>query len=137
LQCFASPDQRRLRCKIKIIRAHEFIQATPEGLLDLEQSKKVLVQIASASAQSIDHNTILDTRQAQSALTAEDLWDLSATLGTFRKEFSGRLAVLCPLERFDLSAFFALCAEDRGFQVKAFTSFEEAMEWLMARPVLE
>jgi hypothetical protein len=39
--------------------------------------------------------------------------------------------VLCPLERFDHSRFFALCAENRGFDVRAFVSYEDAMEWLI------
>jgi len=39
--------------------------------------------------------------------------------------------VLCPLEKFDHSRFFALCAENRGFSIRAFTSYEEAMEWLI------
>lgn len=33
-------------------------------------------------------------------------------------------------ERFDQARFFALCAENQGFNVQAFTSYEEAMEWL-------
>jgi hypothetical protein len=40
--------------------------------------------------------------------------------------------VLCPLEKFDNARFFALCAENRGVNVHAFTSYEDAMEWLIA-----
>jgi hypothetical protein len=35
------------------------------------------------------------------------------------------------LEQFDYAGFFALCAQNRGFQVSAFTSFEDAIEWLI------
>jgi hypothetical protein len=45
-----------------------------------------------------------------------------------------KTAVLCPLARFDHAAFFALCAESRGFQVRAFTSLVGAYEWLIAAP---
>ena len=39
-------------------------------------------------------------------------------------------AVLCPMERFDRARFFALLADSKGFDVEAFTSYEEAMSWL-------
>ncbi len=117
---------------IRIIHAHDFIKATPEGTLDLENSKKLLVEFAADSSTSGDHEILLDTRKAQSALSATDLWYLAAELISFRKALSRKTAVLCPLDRFDHAAFFALCAQNKGFRVHAFTSFEEAMEWLMA-----
>jgi len=40
--------------------------------------------------------------------------------------------VLCPLEKFDRARFFAMCAENRGFNMRAFADYEQAMEWLMA-----
>jgi len=120
-------------CSIRIIHAQDFIKATPEGTLDLENSKKLLVEIASGSSTLGDHEILLDTRKAQSALSANDLWSLAAELISFHKVFSKKTAVLCPLERFDHAAFFALCAQNKGFQVRAFTSFEDAMEWLIAK----
>ena len=117
---------------IRIIHAHDFIKATPEGTLDLENSKKLLVEIAADSSTSGDHEILLDTRKAQSELSAADLWYLAAELISFRKALSRKTAVLCPLARFDHAAFFALCAQNKGFKVHAFTSFEDAMEWLMA-----
>jgi len=118
---------------IRIIHAHDFIKATPEGTLDLENSKKLLVEIAADSSTSGDHEILLDTRMAQSAMSATDLWYLAAELIRFRKALSRKTAVLCPLDRFDHAAFFALCAQNKGFRVRAFTSFEDAMEWLMAK----
>ena len=120
---------------IRIIHAHDFIKATPEGKLDLEESKKLLTEIASASAPLVDYNVVLDTREAQSEMSVADLWYMAAELSTnFRKAFSRPLktAILCPLERFDHAGFFALCAQNRGFQVSAFTSFADAYEWLIA-----
>ena len=96
---------------IRIIHAHDFIKATPEGQLDFEKSKKLLMEIASASAHLVDHEVILDTRKAQSIMSATDLWHLAAELSKFRKAFSRKTAVLCPLEEFDYATFFALCAK--------------------------
>lgn len=62
-----------------------------------------------------------------------DLWYLAAELSNLHKAFSRKTAVLCPLEQFDHAGFFALCAQNRGLQVRAFTSFEDAIEWLIAK----
>jgi hypothetical protein len=117
---------------IKIIHAHEFIKATPEGELSLDKMKELLIEVASAEAPSFDYEVILDTRKAQSRLSITDLWYLAAELSNLRQAFSRKTAVLCPLERFDYAGFFALCAQNRGFRVSAFTSFEDAIEWLIA-----
>jgi len=118
---------------IRIIRAHDFIIATPEGQLDLEKSEKLLMEIASASAQLVDYEILLDTRKAQTEMSVTDLWHLAAELSKVRGTFfRKKIAVLCPLAQFDDTEFFALCAQNRGFQVGAFTSFEDAIEWLIA-----
>ena len=115
---------------IKIIHAHEFIKASPEGLFDLNVSKKLLLEIASASIPLEDFEIIVDTRKTHSEMSVVNLWNLAAELGKFRKRLSQKTAILCPLERFDYAGFFALCSQNRGFNVRAFTSFEESMEWL-------
>jgi len=35
---------------IRIIHAHDFIKANPEGKLDLEESKKLLIEVAAVAA---------------------------------------------------------------------------------------
>jgi hypothetical protein len=120
---------------IRIIHAHDFIQVTPEGKLDLDASKKLLLEVATASAHLIDYDIVLDTRKTRSELSVPDLWHLAAEVNdTFRKAHSHnpRTAVLCPSERFDQAGFFALCAQNRGLRVSAFTSFSDAYEWLIA-----
>jgi len=117
---------------IRIVHAHEFIKVTAEGQLDFDETKKMLVECASASAPPTEYDIVLDTRRAHVQLSATELWYLAAELSNLRKPTSRRAAVLCPLRDFDTAAFFALCAQNRGFRVEAFTSFEDAMEWLMA-----
>jgi len=120
---------------IRIVHVHDFMKVTPEGQLNLEESKKLLVEIALASDTLADYHIILDTRKAHSVISVTDLWYLAAELSNnFRKTNfrTPKTAVLCPLDRFDYAEFFALCAQNRGFLVNAFTSFEDAYEWLMA-----
>ena len=118
---------------VRIIQAQDFIKSSLEGRLDLEESKKALNEIALTPAPLIDYEIILDTRKARSVMSAIDLWYLAAELSRLRETFSRKTAVLCPLEEFDQAEFFALCAKNRGFQVQAFTSLKDALEWLIAK----
>lgn len=115
---------------IRVVHAHEFIQATPEGAIDLEKSKSLLAEIASWSAPEDGYDIILDIRSAQMQLSVSDLWNLAGELHRHSEAFARKTAVLVPRDEFDEAGFFALCAQERGFQVSAFTSPGDAMEWL-------
>ncbi len=121
---------------IRIIHAHDFIKATPTGELNLEESKKVLIAIASASVPLKDFDILLDTRLAHSTMSEKDLLYLASELKNhfehFPKTFprTPKTAVLCPIEKFDSAEFFALCAKHNGYQTSAFTSVGDAYEWL-------
>ena len=120
--------------KLIIIHAKDFITATAQGVLDFEESKKALVDIATAAGPLTDYEILLDTRKVRSHLSTTDLWHLAAELARLGLAFNCRTAVLCPLERFDDAEFFALCAQNRGFNVRGFLSFEEAVTWLTETP---
>jgi len=115
---------------IRIIHARDFVKVTPDGRLDLERARKVLIEVASTPAPSSKHEIILDTRKVQLAMSETDLWYLATELISHPKAFLRKMAVLCPLTDFNLAGFFALCAQNRGFNIQAFTSFEDAVEWL-------
>jgi len=117
---------------VKTVQMHAFIKATPTGWLNREGMKKLFEDIASLAARSEDCGILIDTRKAQSEMSTSDLWSLAAQLSKLGKAFSRKTALLCPRERFDRVGFFALCAQNRGFLVNVFTSFEDAIEWLMA-----
>jgi len=116
---------------VKVIRASDFIRAKPEGAAYLEEAEKLLKDIVAAGSGLDDYQVLIDTRRVTGGLSATDLWTLAERLVKFRNSFAQRTAVLCPLERFDRSRFFALCAENRGFNISVFTSYEEAMNWLI------
>ena len=121
--------------QIKVIRANDFIRAKPAGEFDLEASEQLLADIATAAASLDDFEILVDTREAQGTMSATDLWFLADKLVHYRSTFARRTAVLCPLEKFDRAKFFAMCAENKGFNIRAFTVYEEAMEWLIVDPV--
>ena len=124
-------EEGTMLADIKIIQTHAFIKATPKGRLDRENMKKLFTDIASAAATSADCGILIDTRKAQSRMSSSDLWYLAAQLSKLGEAFSRKTALLCPRERFDRVGFFALCAQNRGFPVNVFTSFEDAIGWLM------
>ena len=116
---------------VKVIQATEFIRATPEGHANIERAEELLKEIANAGAGLEDFHVLVDTRHVTGALTAAELWYLADKLVHYRRTFANKTAILCPVEKFDHSRFFALCAENKGFNVEAFTDYEHAMEWLL------
>jgi hypothetical protein len=120
---------------IRIIQATEFLKVTTHGTLDLKESERVLLQLAAIHPSSPDFEAILDNRHIRSLLSVQDLCYFAAELSKIRILAGRKTAVLCPRERFDYAKFPALCAENRGLQLQAFTSFEEAIVWLTARDV--
>jgi len=116
---------------VRVIRPPDFIRARPDGLVDMEAAEKLLADIAATVKGQDDIEILIDTRRAQAELGAADLWFLAERLARYGGSFSRKTAVLCPLEKFDRARFFALCAENKGFNVMAFTSYEEAMDWLL------
>jgi hypothetical protein len=118
--------------KIRIVNARDFVSAKPDGVLNLEESEQLLRDVVGLSDPLDDFDILVDTRDAVSVLSATDLWFLADRLVRYPKTFAGKTAILCPSERFDHASFFALCAENQGIDMRAFTSYEDAMKWLNA-----
>ena len=95
---------------------------------------KLLLDIAAVAPELKNFSVILDTRKAQSGMNETDLWYLASELKNHFRDIaqSPKMAVLCPHDRFNKAAFFALCANNRGFNISAFTDFENAYEWLIS-----
>ena len=104
---------------VKVIQAGEFIRASPLGQVQMDKAEALLKEIADASAGLEEFQVLVDTRRTP------------GSLAIYRRTIGNRTAILCPFERFDQARFFALCAENQGFNVQAFTSYEDAMEWLI------
>jgi hypothetical protein len=116
--------------KIRIIHAQDFLKATPEGELNFEESKRILLEIAAIVVTQDDYALIIDTRKAHSVMSPTDLWLLAKEIGTFGEKFRRKTAVICPHDRFDQAKFLELCSHNRGYDIHAFTSYEDAIDWL-------
>ncbi len=120
-----------MKTTYKLISAKDFIKAHPTGEPDLEQSKKILVELASIAEPPADYEILLDVRDSYGHLSFFDMYELVAELGRQRSAFRNKIAFLSrPDDQFDKAQFLELCARNRGFQVGAFTDFQETIEWL-------
>jgi hypothetical protein len=116
---------------IRIIRAKDFIHATPRGEVKLGKSEEMLERIVSATRDLDQFQILIDVRRATGKLTPQELWVLAQRLQKYRTTFSQRTAVLTPFERKERAEFFALCAGSSGFNIQVFTSYEDAMRYLL------
>jgi hypothetical protein len=69
-------------------------------------------------------------RQAQApAMKLSDLYQLALAFKEMGFRKSHRLGILHRYRAGERAEFFALCAGDLGWNVRAFEEYEEAMEW--------
>jgi hypothetical protein len=115
---------------VRIIHGRDGVPAAPDGTLDRTASERLLAEVATASRDLADFDVILDCRRVETTMTIADLWYLAEHLARLREFRRHKIAVLPPAEDFDRADFFALVAQNRSMRVRAFTSFEEAIDWL-------
>lgn len=115
----------------KIISAKDFIKAKPSGEIDLEQSKKIFIELASIAKPHTECNILMDIRLVHTNLCFSDIYELVLELVKYRSSFRNKIAVLSRVDRqYDNVQFMELCATNRGFQVRAFVDFEKTIDWL-------
>ncbi len=120
-----------METQYKIINAMDFIKAKPSGKIDLAQSKKLLIEIASIAEPPADYEILLDIREARGNLRLIDVYELVRELGRHRSAFRNKIALLVRDDyQLDNARFMELCAKNRGFKIGAFTDFEETINWL-------
>ena len=119
--------------KIKIITAGDFLEVTPDGIIDITTSRQLLVEIARTEQPPVDYELLVDFRDTQSRLSIMDVYQLAAELVNHGDTFRRKAALLVlPGVNFDHASFFETCAHNRGFAAHAFTDYEKAMRWLLS-----
>lgn len=118
---------------VQIIHARDLIHVITSDVFNVKENVQVLSEIAALGAALTDCRILLDTRKSNSVITATDLWLLIKGFASLHPALEQKMVVLCLPGQFDYAAFFALYAQNRGLHVAVFTSFEEAIEWLIAK----
>ena len=121
-----------MKAEIKFVKTRDFIKTTASGQLNLEQSKKVLEEIARLNTPDDLHDILVDIRETEPGLSLSDIYELVTAVGNHRQAFRKKIAILMGAQHdFDKARFLEMCASNRGYNVNAFDDFEEAVNWLM------
>jgi hypothetical protein len=119
---------------LQIIRASEFVRLGASEQLDFEASKAALALLAQACRKRGVDRALLDLREVP--VPEKPLFspsELAALVATFREAGFARhqrLAVLYRKDPHHGARMFAFIGTMRGWHVRAFDEFEEAMHWL-------
>lgn len=116
---------------VRIIHHKDFLIMAPDGEVDLERSKQILLRLASVNNPPNNYAVLIDLRGTTNKLTVVGITQLVAFMVDNRSSFRNKLAVLAPGgPQFQSAEFMELYAHNRGFQVGAFDNFEAAILWL-------
>jgi len=117
---------------LEIIRASEFLRLGSKGEFDLISSCGVLAKLARACRLRGINRALLDIREARAPLTPRELAELVNTFHEIGFTRDQRLAILHSGDPHRRARTFAFLVRMRGWMVKAFGDFEEALHWLSA-----
>ena len=97
----------------------------------MKASKQGFAQIDAAGNELQVYTVLIDLRDVDSKLSIAEIYDLASDLGEYGDTFRRKTAVLARADE-DLAqaTFFENAAQNRGFEVKTFTVFEDAIIWL-------
>jgi hypothetical protein len=119
--------------KIKVITTKDFLEVTPDGIINITTSRQLLADIARAEYHPVGYELLVDFRDTQSCLSVFDVYQLAAELSLHGDIFRGKVALLVlPGVNFDHARFFETCSHNRGFSVNAFTDYEKAIRWILS-----
>lgn len=117
--------------KLHIIHAKEFVQLTPNGEFDFDSTRDLMIKAVSVETKASELEILIDFRNARTDLTMGDIYYLAAELDKNRALSREKVALLVtPEQKWDQAKFFELCAVNRGLNVSAFNSYEDAISWL-------
>jgi hypothetical protein len=117
---------------IRIISAHDFLKTTPTFQVDLETSKQFFLKLAWENAAPRQYDLLIDVRRTTGHLSLPDVIEVVKVVIEHPDSFQSKIAILtAPGVKLENAQFAALYANNRGFQMAAFTDFEETINWLM------
>lgn len=120
--------------ELQIIRAAEFIRLGAQGHFDLAASKAALAHLAGACRKRGIGRALMDLRELQPGpKPVFSPADLVVLVNTFREigfTKQQRLAVLYRTDPHRRARLFAFISTLRGWHVRAFSDFEQALAWL-------
>jgi hypothetical protein len=80
-----------------------------------------------------EFHLLIDTREAQVKLSTVDLFELGAAVAGYPTVAYSKTVLLTPIGESERARFLELVAHNRGALLRAFTSFEDAITWLVMK----
>ena len=94
------------------------------------RARRVLANLAKTCVARGLNLALLDARDLYATLKLSEMYAAARAFHEMGFEQDHRLAVLHRYNSTERAEFFAMCANDQGFEVGAFDNYEDAMEWL-------
>jgi hypothetical protein len=116
---------------IKVIHTRDFIRTNVDGSLDLPASREILVQLARTVTPPGSFHVLVDTRDARVILSPLDLYLLGHAVAEQPSLAQATTALLVSVGEAERANLMALIAQKGGALLRVFTSFEEAITWLI------
>ena len=118
--------------QLEIIRAPEFIRFGPKGEFDLVGTCGAMHSLAEACKKRGLNRALVDNRNARAELSPNELAAIVNAFCDIGFTRDLRLAILHSAERYQRARLFAFISRIKGWNVRAFGDFEQAMCWLSA-----
>ena len=74
--------------KIKIVTTGDFLEVTPEGIINITTSRQLLVDIARAGHRPVDYDLLIDFRDTKWHMSIVDLYRTGRGTHPARRYFS-------------------------------------------------
>lgn len=116
-----------------VLRDRKLIVARPKGRLDVQESKRALREITSNSDYDQQFEVLMDLTQIESDLDPVGIVDIATSIAYPNSIFPTRRKIAIAVSgqiAFDHAAFLELCANNRGINIKSFSSLAAATDWL-------
>ena len=121
---------------IRLIHARDFLMTDVKGEVDLQTSKRILHGIASLSLPD-QCDIVVDVRGAVSKASLGDVYEFVGEMVSLSHVFKGRkVAILDDDDEFfhGNAKFAESSAQNRGINLRSFTTFEEMTQWFISEP---
>lgn len=117
---------------IRIVRSREFVRLDADGHFDLAATRTLFADLIWTCARSQIGRVLLDLREAKADLTVAQLVSLAnVTHDVAPPPLGHRIALLTRAEtQFERASLLATTVQEKGWDMTAFHSFEDALAWL-------
>lgn len=114
---------------LHIIKTKDFIRFDGHGHVAVDESHRVLANLAKTCVERGIDCALLDIRDIRSKLPLADVYRLARAFQEMGFQKHHRLAILHRYDASERAALFAMLASARGWNVRAFDEYEDAIQW--------